>query len=409
MIEKNNLSNGMRIVTEEMPHVRSISFGVWVKTGSRNEENKLNGISHFIEHMIFKGSENRTAKQVADEMDAIGGQINAYTTKEYTCYYIRVLDNHLETGLDILSDILINPKFEEDEIQKECNVITEEILMYEDSPEDFVYENLEKGIFTNNPLGNPISGDAATIKTFTRKTFMDYYKHYYHPQNIVISAAGGFKTKELLETVDKYFGQLMRNFDYPVPSLTCSYSKTVVKKEKDIEQVHLCLGFPGIPLGDDDAHVMAVFNTIFGGGMSSRLFQNIREQHGLTYSIYSHNISYLGCGVYAIYAALNPGLVPSAMDMIEAEIKRLNTEPIENEQVAKTKEQLKSNYIMGLESTISRMSALGRSSLMLERILTPEEVFEKVDRVTTKDIHRITADIFAPDKMSIAMVGNGVE
>lgn len=405
MVRTVTLANGLTIVLEEIPFIRSISFGIWVRNGSRNESAGTNGISHFIEHMLFKGTDNRSAMDIADEMDAVGGQLNAYTAKEFTCYYTRTLDTHFDTALDILSDMLLHSKFDEAEISKERNVITEELNMYEDSPDELVHDLLELSIFDGNPLGFSILGTEKSISSFNTDTFYQYYNENYHPQNTVIAAAGNFKAEEAIAKIEKYFGCMSREAEYKANDIPAVYRPRFVAKEKDIEQVHVSIGFPSIKMGTEESYALSMINTIFGGGMSSRLFQKVREEHGLAYSIYSNNASYVDTGLFSIYAALNPSSLEQVILLIMDEIRRLDTDKITSEQLVKTKEQLKSNYLMSLESSSSRMSSIGRSRLLLNRILSPDELIEKIDSVTLDKIYDLIGEIFDFKQMSISAVG----
>lgn len=406
MLSTKKLDNGITVVLEEIPFIRSIAFGVWIKNGSRNEDKTVNGISHFIEHMMFKGTEKRTAKMIADEMDSVGGQLNAYTTKEFTCYYTRTLDSHFETAIDIISDMVLNSKFDNAEIIKERNVVLEEINMYEDSPEESVHDILEYNVFNGASLGFSVLGTQETIEGFNNDVLMDYYLSHYHQDNIVIAAAGNFTSSEIIEKINRYFGGFKRASVYMRPEFKTEFKQSIVTKEKDIEQVHISMGFPGIKLGTEESYPLSALNTIFGGGMSSRLFQTIREEHGLSYAIYSYNASYMDCGIYSVYAALGINQIHEVMRLIKNEIGRLYTDRITEEQLIKTKEQIKSNYIMSLENSSGRMSGLGRSQLLLGRILTPEETIAKIDAVTLDDIYRVTETIFNMEKLSISAVGN---
>jgi len=400
------LDNNIIVVLEEMPFIRSIAFGLWFKNGSRNENKRVNGISHFIEHMLFKGTRTRTAKMIADEMDAVGGQINAYTTKEFTCFYTRTLDTHFDTALDILSDMFLNPKFDNADITKERGVVLEEINMYEDSPEESVHDILEHHVFSGASLGFSVLGEKAALESFSHDTLNEYYLPNYHHDNTVIAVAGNFSADRIIEKINKRLGGFKRETTYEQPVFVTEFNKSIAVKAQDIEQVHICIGFPGIPLGTDDAYALSALNAIFGGGMSSRLFQTIREERGLSYAVYSYGTSYVDCGIFSIYAALAIGQVNDCARLILSEIDRLKTDRITEAQLSKTKEQLKSNYIMNLENSSSRMSGLGRSQLMLGRILSPAETIEKIDAVTISDIERLAEQVFDREKMSISAVGN---
>ena len=292
MVIIRTLKNGIRVALEEIPYVRSISFGIWVKNGSRNERPHENGVSHYIEHMMFKGTENRSARQIAEEMDALGGQINAYTTKEYTCYHTRVLDRHFDRALDVMSDMLLRPLFAEGDVRKEKNVILEEIAMYDDAPEELVHDALQDSIWRDSALGMPILGTAETIDGFGAEFIREYYEKNYHTENIVLSAAGNFKLDDMLEKLNAALGGWKREQPSQPYNTAASYQIAAVEKEKDVEQVHVCLAFPGLEREHPMKYAAAIFNTLFGGGMSSRLFQRVREENGLTYSIYSYTTAF---------------------------------------------------------------------------------------------------------------------
>ena len=405
MIETIILKNGLTIVMEPITSVRSVSFGIWVKNGSRNESPDTNGISHFIEHMLFKGTSRRSAKDIADEIDEIGGQINAYTSKELTCYYTRTLDTHFDTALDVLADMFFNSKFDDTEIKKECNVILEEINMYEDTPEDQVYDILQAEGWKNNPLGFSVLGSEKTISTFNNKTFRSYFDSNYRPEKTVIAIAGSFEPQETVKKIETYFGGFSSLNTNPVPDFKTIYTPAFIKKEKDIEQMHLCFGFPGLPVGSERAYVLACLNTVFGGGMSSRLFQKIREEKGLVYSIYSYNAGFVDTGIFTIYAAMNPKQVEKAISLIINEIKSLHTDRISEEYLKNTKEQLKSNLLLSLESSSSRMSSLGRAQLLLNRVISPDELIQKIDAITIEKIYEVIGSVFDLGSISVSAVG----
>lgn len=405
MIEQIKLENGVSIVMEKMDSVRSVAFGIFVKNGSVNENESTNGISHFIEHMMFKGTEKRTAKDIAEEMDLIGGQLNAYTSKEYTCYYSRVLDTHLYKAIDILCDMIFNSKFEQNEIDKEAKVILEEISMYEDSPEDLIFTELQKNIWKNTPLGKSILGSPENIKRFKTEDFKKFLDKTYIAENMVIVVAGSFEKEKFLEKINSYFYKLKKINVIKSEISNKIYIPSKIKIEKDIEQLHLCIGFDGIGLKSKYNYAMSILNVIFGGGMSSILFQKVREQYGLVYSIYSYNSGYIDNGVFNIYAALNPNEYKKMLEIIKKEINILKKEKLSIEQINKTKEQLKSNYIMGLENTSNRMSSLGRSKLLLDKIKTPDEIIKEVDIISKEDIDYLIDKVFDIDKISIAVCG----
>lgn len=406
MINTITLQNGVKIVFEKMPFVRSISFGVWVKNGSRHESEDTSGISHFIEHMLFKGTSKRSAKDIADKIDSIGGQFNAYTSKEYTCYYTRTLDSHFDIALDLLSDMFFNSKFDKNEIDKEKNVILEEVSMYEDTPEEVAHDLLQYNIWQNSSLRLPILGTEKNISSFNQNIFKEYYNSNYHPHNIVIAVAGNFEEKSIIKKLEKYFGNPAKTKGNIVKKDDIRYKSCVVTKEKDIEQLHMIAGFSGIPLTSEDTYTMSILNTIFGGGMSSRIFQKIREEHGLAYSVYSYHSAYEDVGLFSIYAGLNKSNAESVLNHIVNEIKRLYKDKITLEQLNLTKEQIKSNYLLSLESTSSRMSSLGRSQTMLKRVSSANEVVSKIDKITIDKVYDVAQQVLNLENMSLSVVGN---
>lgn len=398
------LDNGIQVVAEKIPHFRSISIGLWFKAGSVYENKDQNGLSHFIEHMIFKGTEKRTAKDIAQTLDAVGGQLNAFTSKECTCFYSKVIDEHLDMALELLSDMVLNSVFSDAEIEKEKGVILEEISMYEDSPEDVVHELLSAGFFSSHPLGQPILGTADSIVKFTRKGIREYYDWLYTPKNLVISVAGNFHDQELIKLLNEYFGHWNKpNHDYSQLKMAKS-NRGIFYRHKDIEQTHLCIGFPGLPLGDERAYPLMVFNNIFGGGMSSRLFQRIREDRGLAYSVFSYPSSYVYGGLFTIYAGMKPSQSDQVISLISQEINSIKDKDITKDEFYMAKEQLKGNYILGLESTSSRMTAIGRNQLLMDKILTPDEVLAKIDNVTLDSIYEVLDKMFIKENATIALV-----
>ncbi|MCL2287038.1 MAG: insulinase family protein [Firmicutes bacterium] len=393
---------------ESIPFVRSVSFGLWIKNGSRHENAATNGMSHFIEHMMFKGTEKRTALEIADTMDAVGGQLNAFTSKESTCYFTRTLDTHFDVALDIISDMFFNSKYDQAEIDKERNVILEEINMYEDTPEDLCVELLQEKIFPGHPLGMTILGTPKSIGSFCHDDFKAFLKARYTPENVVVAIAGNIDEKEVLDKITQVFGQYKGetvNYDNAAAVYTPGFSI----REKDIEQVHLCMGFPGLSSGTDEAYALAAVNTILGGGMSSRLFQKIREEHGLVYSVYSYNASYADTGTFIIYAALNPAQLSEVMGLISQEVRGMFTDKITDRQLSKAKEQLKSNFLLSLESAASRMNSIGRTMLMLNKTITPDELVAKIDAINMDAFYNVCDKIFKMDQVSISLVGKGIK
>lgn len=405
MVKIKELSNGLRVVLEEIPYVRSISLGIWVKNGSVNESPQLNGISHYIEHMMFKGTLKRTARDIAEEMDAVGGQINAYTTKEYTCYHTRTLDKHFHIALDVLSDMFLNSKFSDNDIKRELNVIIEEINMYEDTPEELVHELLQAEIWKKNSLGMPILGTEKTISSFDHQTLKNYFDNNYRIDNTVISVTGNFKVDEMLDLLEKNFGGWRSKTPCELEDKDVEYCKNIFAKKKETEQLHLLLAFPSVKRDDPRKYIYTVFNTIFGGGMSSVLFQKIREEHGLTYSIYSYTAQYTHTGLFAIYAGMNPNQAELVLKLIFQEIKTLKENGISEKVLKKTKEQIISNFIIGSESTVNRMTSNGGAILLRGKIRTQEEIIDSIEAVTTDDMQKVLEEVFDYSKMSLGVVG----
>lgn len=406
MYKKHILENGVRIVCEKIPYVRSVSLGIWVRTGSRNETVRNSGVSHFIEHMLFKGTEKRNAAEIAESIDNIGGQLNAFTGKECTCYYTKTLDTHLDIALDVLSDMFFNSIFAKKDIAVERKVILEEIGMYEDSPEELVHDILSETVWDGNPIGYPILGTQKCLKSVNKEMIQGYMAENYTPGNIVISIAGNFDEESLISQIKEHFG----GWKAKTPEKT-GHEKVIFKpglkiKEKDTEQVHLCFGFSGIEHGNDKLYSLLAVNNIFGGGMSSRLFQKIREKKGLVYSIYSYPSAYKEAGLFTIYAGMKPEQLNEVSQLIQDETRLLVKKGIKPDELAKSKEQLKGNYILGLESTSSRMNSIGKSELMLGCINTPEEVLEKIDAISMEVVDEIIDSIFDFERVGITIVGN---
>ncbi len=399
------LNNGIKVVHESIESVRSITLGIWVKNGSAHETEKLSGISHFIEHMLFKGTENRTAKEIASEMDAIAAQMNAFTTKEATCYHFRVLDTHFEKALDVLSDMFFNSLYEDKEIEKERSVILEEISMYEDDPEDLSFEILSKSVYAGNSYGRAILGTKDTLQSFNHNTFVDYIKEIYCTENIYISVSGHFEETYLLEKLEETFGHY-KNSNKPNKALETPVAKLErIKVIKEIEQVHLNLQFESIGYMNDKTYALSVFNTYFGGSMSSVLFQKIREQNGYAYSVFSQPQTNANFGSFNVYAGLNKEYVNNVVEIVNEEIETFRRELLTAEKLNVLKEQFKSSYIMAQENTNSRMLSNGRNLVLKGRIVSPDEIIEKIDKINVDDIEEVCNIIFEKP-YSVSLVGN---
>lgn len=400
------LKNGVRVVCERIPHVRSVSAGIWVKTGSRNENAKNNGISHFVEHMLFKGTETRSAAQIAECIDNIGGQLNAFTGKECTCFYAKTLDEHIGIALDVLSDMFFNSVFDKRDIALEKQVILEEISMYEDSPEELVHDLLSETVWGGSSVGYPILGTKSSLKNINRRMILEYMDERYVQPNTVISVAGNFEEDRLEALLDKYFGGWEPKNGRDGETRQIEFRPEISIKEKDTEQVHICLGFEGVKTGDDDMYPLLAVNNILGGGMSSRLYQKIREEKGLVYSVYSYPTAYMDTGLFTIYAGMKPENLKEVTNLIEEEVEDIRSNGITQAELERTREQMKGNYILGLESTSSRMNSIGKSELLLGYIYTPDEILEKISSVTMDDIGRIISRIFGSDRKGVSVVGN---
>jgi predicted Zn-dependent peptidase len=406
MFKKITLDNGLRIVCEEIPYVRSVSVGIWIGTGSRNEDKSNNGISHFIEHMLFKGTKNRDAREIAACIDNIGGQLNAFTGKECTCYYTKTLDNHIDIAVEVLADMFFNSLFAKKDMDVEKKVIAEEIGMYEDTPEELVHDIISESVWSDNPLGYPILGTQECLSKINKNTLSNYMMHNYTAGNVVIAVAGNFEEKKLLSLLNKYFGHWNSESINTTEYGKVGFNISNRIKEKDTEQVHICLGFEGIEQGNDDLYSLLAVNNIFGGGASSSLFQKIREEKGLVYSIYSFPSAYKNAGMFSIYAGMNPVHLENVIKLIIEEVRLLKREGISSKDLDMSKEQLKGNYILGLESTSSRMNSIGKSELMQGYILTPEEVLQKIDDINLDRASDVIDRVFDISRMSFSAVGN---
>jgi len=405
MYRKEQLANGARIVTEEINYVNSVSIGIWVRVGSRNEERGNNGVSHFIEHMLFKGTKNRTAKEIANSIDKIGGQINAFTAKECTCYYAKVLDSHFDIALDVLSDMFFNSNFDAVEIEKEKGVVLEEISMYEDSPEDQVHDLFSQMVWSNNSLGMPVLGTVESLKSLNKETVLKYYHRNYIPENVVISVVGNIKHEVAVEMIRKKFEVFKAGENKQTEEKSPDFNPNYYIKNKDTEQVHLCVGFNSINLSNKSIYSLLVLNNLLGGSMSSRLFQKIREEKGLAYSVFSYPSSYHDCGLFSIYAGLKPSQINNVTSIVTEEIKLIKNKGISDNELFDSKEQLKGSYTLGLESTSGRMISIGKSELLLNKIYSPNEVLEKIDNVNMDSVNDMISRVFNFDNMGAVLIG----
>jgi predicted Zn-dependent peptidase len=404
MYRKDTLSNGIRVVSETLPKSRSVSIGVWVKVGSRHEPQELGGISHFIEHMFFKGTEKRTAKDIAIEMDALGGEMNAFTSQETTTYYTKVLDEHLPAAIDILSDILLASKFDPAEMEKERKVILEEIKGVEDTPDDYIHELFTSTVWPDNSLGRPILGTKDTIKALSHKDILAYTENYYSPKEIVISVAGNFEHARLIELLNASFGKLSRA-GIPKQDTTPAFTHAMNVKKKQLEQVQVCLGCKGLNYTHEDRYVISALNTVLGSGMSSRLFQEVREQNALAYTIYSYVTAYRDTGLLTVYAGTDPSNALEAIRLIVKEMKKIKDEGITPAEEARVKTQIKGNLVLSLESSNSHMSRIARQEIYFGKYISIDDIIRGVEKVTAEQVQRMAQQLFTTEDCSLSILG----
>lgn len=407
MIEQFTLPNGLRVLCEQLPHLRSVSMGVWVKAGSILEREHENGLSHLIEHMAFKGTGRRSAKQIAQEMDAVGGYLNAATSKLCTCYYAKVIDENLPLAADILSDIVRFPAIDPKELDKERNVVLEEISMTDDSPEDVAYDLIASAMFGRQPLGQTILGPRELIASYTREDILAFRARHYSPMNTCVAIAGNFDLNQVKDLMAQRFGDWTGGAGEIFPVNAVNQRPQTLTADKDTEQAHICLGYRGKPLGDADAYPMAVFNSILGGGMSSRLFQRIREESAMAYSVYSAPSAYPHCGDFTIYAAVSPRNVKAVLAQIDEETSLLVREGATQEEFNMAKAQLKGGFILGQESAYNRMNSMGSNMALMNRVITTDETIRRIEAVTPEDVRRVAAETLSGSR-SQAFVGKKI-
>ncbi len=398
------LANGVRVITEAMPHVRSVSVGVWINAGSRSETPEQNGISHFIEHMLFKGTTRRSAEDIARSVDSIGGNLDAFTAKELVCFNTKVLDQHLSQAFDVLADLVLHPLFRADDIEKEKGVILEEIKMEADSPDYLVHEIFSSNFWKDHPLGKPILGTPQTVKRFDPGMIRQYYDSVYVPANLIVTAAGNLTHERLVALVCEHFKSLPP-VDLPqsggVPG---THARLALRNKKALEQVHLVLGVPSYPLPHEERFACYVMNTLLGGGMSSRLFQNIRERQGLAYAVFSELNPYRDTGCMSIYAGTSTEAAQKVVESIMQEFRQLKNETVSDEELRRAKDHLKGSLMLSLESTSSRMSNLARQEMYFGRFFTLDEVVESIEAVVADDVQRIARSFFDPRQIALTVL-----
>ena len=403
MVEKAVLPNGVRILWEKVPNVRSVTAGIWVATGSRYERKRDNGVSHFIEHMVFKGTETKTASEIAESMDAIGGQTDAFTTKEHTCFYGRVLDVHLDQLTDLLCDMFFHSRFDEEDLKSERSVISDEIDMYEDTPEDLAVERLLTAAYKGSPLAMPILGTKKSLSGMTGASLREYMQKKYVPGAVIIAVSGSFQDSSIDYLKSRF--SVLKGSPKAAGYKAGIYRPAFVTVRKRIEQNHLCFAFPSVPAAGESRYAVQLMNGIFGGGMSSRLFQSVREKYGLCYSVYSFLANYYDTGVCCVYTALNKDTERQAMRVITDEIRRLREGGVTAAELDRAREQVKANVLMGLESTASRMHMLAKNELYLGRLPDIDESIARYDAVTAEDIAAAARSCFDFSAVSFSAVG----
>ncbi len=405
MVARSCLDNGVRVITETMPGVPSVTVGIWVENGSRYERREQAGISHYLEHLFFKGTERRTAAQIAEEFDAVGGVLNAFTGKEYTCYYSKTLVEHLPVAEDVLADIFMHSRFDPDEIERERSVVVQEILQVEDTPDDYVHELFNLKFWPEHPLSFPVCGRVETVQSFGQRDFLDFVAARYRPDRLIVAAAGNLQHERMVEWATREFGGLQGQAAAvdghpPVAHRGVCYS------EKRLEQVHLCLGTPGISQSAAERYAAYLLNTALGGGMSSRLFQEVREKRGRAYSVYSFLSSYLDAGYLGIYVGTSAEWVEEVVAIILAELKALKRDGLRPEELARVKNQLKGNLLLGLETSDSRMSRIAKNELYFGQDIAPEEVAARIDATTNGQIIALAQQLLRPEGMALTLLGD---
>lgn len=404
-IRKVVLPNGLTLLTESMPHVRSVAMGIWLNTGSRQESPDHGGITHFIEHMVFKGTKTRSAEQIARSMDSIGGHLDAFTAKEMVCFNAVVLDQNLPAAMDVLSDMVQNPRFDPADINKERGVVLEEIKSEEDNPEYLLHEMFTQKFWKDHPLGRPILGTRRSVSEFARPAIERQFERFYTPNNMVISVAGHLQHARVLDLIEKRFGRMkkhpLRRGDVP----PASSAHIALRDKQSLEQAHFCMGVPAYPLGHERRYGAFLLNSLLGGGMSSRLFQKIREQQGLVYSVFSELIPYRDAGGMMICAGTSMASIPKLIDSVLKEFRDLKENLITREELKRTKDQLKGSLMLGLESTGSRMSNLARQEMYFQRFLTLDQMRAKIDAVTAEEIRDIAREFFRQENISVSVLG----
>ena len=405
-VRRTVLPNGLTIISEEMPHIRSVSAGVWVRTGSRHELPEVNGISHFAEHMVFKGTTTRTAEMIARQVDSFGGNLDAFTGKECVCFNVKVLDEHLGDAMDVLTDLVLNPSFNDADVKKERSVIMEEIKMDEDNPDYLVHEIFVQNFWKDHPLGRPILGTRDTVKKFGPALLFDYYKQRFQPGNMVVAAAGSLQHDEFLELATHKFGHMPAAGSERQEMAPKTTAKISMRNKKSLEQVQLCIGVPSYSISHENRYASFVLNTLLGGGMSSRLFQNVREKQGLVYSIFSELNPYRDTGCLAVYAGTSKESAPKVVQSVLKEFRDLKDVPVTGEELFRAKAQLKGSLMLSLESSMARMSNLARQEMYYDRFYGMTEITDRIEAVQVEDVQKVAQEFFIADQIAVTVLGN---
>jgi predicted Zn-dependent peptidase len=410
-IHRQVLPNGVVVITETMQHVRSVSVGIWVRNGSRREVPSENGLAHFLEHMVFKGTERRTAEDIAREMDSVGGMLDAFTSKEQICFNAKVLDEHLPIAFDVLADLMQRAKFDSEDLKKERQVVLEEIKMDLDNPEYLLHDIFTRGFWPNHSLGRPILGTPETVRRFDREAIQRRFQNWFGPDHILVTAAGNITHEQVLKLVEKEFGSLKPLGAQEEDAVPSTAAPIHLERKRELEQVHLCIGVPSLPIAHERRFGVAVLNNLLGGGMSSRLFQNIREKQGLAYAVFSELTPYSDAGMFSVYAGTAKETVGKVLDMTIAEFRAMKESPVAAEELLRAKNHLKGSLMLSLESTSSRMSNLARQELYFHRFSSLDEILASIDAVTSEEVQALAKEFFQAERIAVTVLGplNGFE
>jgi predicted Zn-dependent peptidase len=404
-IQKRVLPNGLVVLTETMSHVRSVSVGVWIRNGSRREVPEENGLAHFMEHMVFKGTERRSAEEIAREMDSVGGMLDAFTSKEQICFNAKVLDEHLPIAFDVIADLVLRPNFDSEDVRKERQVVLEEIKMDLDNPEYLLHEIFTRGFWPEHPLGRPILGTPETVRRFSRDALRNRFQNWFAPDRLVLSAAGNVTHERVLELAEGEFGGLRPAGELETHAAPSTNAPIHLEAKRDLEQVHVCIGVPSVPLAHESRFGVAVMNNLLGGGMSSRLFQNIREKQGLAYAVFSELTPYSDAGMMTVYAGTAKETVGQVIDLVIKEFHDLKEAPVTEEELLRAKNHLKGSLMLSLESTSARMSNLARQELYFGRFYSLDEILASISGVTRQEVQSLAQEFFRPEQIAVTVLG----